>query len=69
VRRETVEEVAREFQLDERPTASAGAQASAMKQSGESAPLVQSLLQNLANLIDRLGHQDPEIETPTERKP
>jgi hypothetical protein len=30
---------------------------------------VQSLLQNLANLIDRLGHQDAEIETPTERKP
>jgi type II secretory pathway predicted ATPase ExeA len=69
VRRETVEEVAQEFQLDERPTASAGAQAAAMKQSGESAPLVQSLLQNLANLIDRLGHQDAEIETPTERKP
>jgi len=67
VRRETVEEVAREFQLEETP--SAVAQTAALKHNGESAPLVQSLLQNLANLIERLGHQDPEIETPIERKP
>jgi general secretion pathway protein A len=67
VRRETVEEVAKEFQLDEAP--SAGAQAAALKPNGESAPLVQSLLQNLSNLIERLGHHDPEIEPPTERKP
>jgi hypothetical protein len=68
VRRETVEEVAKEFQLEEQPP-SAGAQAAALKHNGESAPLVQSLLQNLSNLIERLGHQDPEIEPPTERKP
>jgi hypothetical protein len=67
VRRETVEEVAKEFQLDETP--SVGMQAAALKHNGESAPLVQSLLQNLSSLIERLGHQDPEIEPPTERKP
>lgn len=67
VRRETVEEAAREFQLEETP--SAAAQTAALKQNGESAPLVQSLLHNLANLIERLGHQEPEIETPTEKKP
>jgi general secretion pathway protein A len=68
VRRETVEEVAKEFQLEEQPPSTA-AQMAAVKHNGESAPLVQSLLQNLSNLIDRLGHQDPENEPPTERKP
>jgi general secretion pathway protein A len=68
VRRETVEEAAREFQLVE-DTPSAAAQTAALKQNGESAPLVQSLLHNLASLIERLGHQEPEIETPTEKKP
>ncbi len=63
VQRQTVEEVAREFQLEEQqPSAvlqTAALQTATLKHNGESAPLVQSLLQNLSNLIDRLGHHEP----------
>jgi type II secretory pathway predicted ATPase ExeA len=64
VREETVIEVAREFQLEEcSPVRRAPASSN-----GAAAPLVQSLLQNLANLIGRLGQHDPEVESNRERK-
>jgi type II secretory pathway predicted ATPase ExeA len=64
VREETVIEVAREFQLEE----SSPVRRAPASSNGAAAPLVQSLLQNLANLIGRLGQQDPEVESHRERK-
>ncbi len=66
VKRETVEEVAKEFQLDQ--IEPIGPLAPTMP-GGEAAPLVKSLLQNLANLIERIGQQEPALESPRERKP
>jgi len=66
IQKETVEEVAREFQLDKIDPV---AQAVASSQHSEAAPLVQSLLQNLANLIERIGQQEQTMETSRERKP
>jgi hypothetical protein len=61
-----VEEVAKEFQLDKIDPV---AQAVAPPQHNEAAPLVQSLLQNLANLIERIGQQEQTVESSRERKP
>jgi general secretion pathway protein A len=66
IQKEMVEEVAREFQLDRIDSV---AQTVGPAQHNEAGPLVQSLLQNLANLIERIGQQDQTVETSRERKP
>lgn len=66
VKRESVEEVAKEFQLDQIEPVTP---AMPVTPDGEAAPLVKSLLQNLANLIERIGQQEPALESPRERKP
>jgi len=66
VRSETVEEVAKEFQLDRIDPV---AQAVTPAPPNGSGPLVQSLLQNLANLIERIGQQEHTLESSRERKP
>jgi len=65
IQKETVEDVAQEFQLDRIDPV---AQAVAPAQNSEAAPLVQSLLQNLANLIERIGQQEQTVETSRGRK-
>src|ERR1019366_5961560 len=64
IREETVIEVAREFQLEEsEPVTRVPA-----SPNREVAPVVQSLLHNLANLIERLGQQDTEVQFNRQRK-
>jgi general secretion pathway protein A len=65
VRRQSVEEVAREYQLIQTEAAPAPA---TVPQQNEAVPLVQSLLQNLSNLIERLGQQDSALDSNRERK-
>lgn len=64
IRKETIVEVAREFQLEETDPPSRAPAPS----NNDAAPLVQSLLHNLANLIERLGQQDSTLESQRERK-
>jgi len=66
VRKESVEEAAREFQLDEFDSPPPVAP---FTPSSEAAPMVKSLLQNLANLVERMGQQDPALDSHRERKP
>jgi type II secretory pathway predicted ATPase ExeA len=64
IREETIIEVAREFQLEEsEPVTRVPASSNR-----EVAPVVQSLLHNLANLIERLGQQDTEVQFNRQRK-
>jgi hypothetical protein len=65
VRKESVEEAAREFQLDPFEAASP---VGSFTPNSEAAPLVKSLLQNLANLVERMGQQEPSLESNRERK-
>jgi type II secretory pathway predicted ATPase ExeA len=65
IQRAVIEEVAREYQLDQNDAVLPEVVAAP---AGEAAPVVQSLLQNLANLIDRLGQHETALETSRERK-
>lgn len=61
----TIDQVAKEFELDQ--TTPTG-QAIAKQDNNHSSPAVQSLLQNLVSLLERLAQQN-EFETTRERKP
>ena len=65
IQKEIIEEVAKEYQLDQND---AGLPEGLSAPSGEAAPMMQSLLQNLANLIDRLGQHETALEPTRERK-
>jgi general secretion pathway protein A len=65
---EIVDEVARDFELDQIDPL-AQAVPSQLPINGDHPPLVESLLQALNTLVDRLNHPEPVAESPDERKP
>jgi general secretion pathway protein A len=71
---EIVDEVAHDFELDTiDPTAQAAAsdngQAPSTSQAGDQPPLIESLMQALNSLVDRLNQAEAAIEAERERKP
>jgi len=67
---EIVEEVARDFELHIiDPTAQPPAQPYIQSSNGEHPPLIESLLQALNTLVDRLNQAEATIGTERDRKP
>jgi hypothetical protein len=67
---EIIEEVAHDFDLHiVDPTAQAPAQPPLAHTNGDNPPLVESLLQALNTLVDRLNQAKDTVESDRERKP
>jgi general secretion pathway protein A len=71
---EIVEEVAHDFELDTidptaQPSAPSAGQASAPLSGADQPPLIESLMQALNTLVDRLNQAEAAIEAERERKP